>query len=260
MSVYNFKYSMEISLTAPCSDHSFLLKCYPQENRRQRILRFSEEIYPAAALQYSSDWAGNQQCIGTITQSHTSFSVTVQGAAETYADFYEEYDPSVSPFYKYATELTEAGDFIKSIAAETPENADFYEKSVLLLHAAHNALRYEKGVTTVRTTAEEAARAGKGVCQDFVNVFLALCRYYRIPCRYCAGLVNGIGESHAWAEVNCSGYWYAFDPAADKLVGDGYLKFSHGRDYTDCTINRGSFRGAAKQTQNIFASMIPEEE
>lgn len=259
MSTYRYEYRLNLSLNAPCREHMFLLKCFPQDNRRQRILKRETVITPECQLAYSKDWAGNVQGVGSLAGEHSSFSVEITGEAETYADFYEEYDPSPSLFYRYPTHLTAAGDRIKALVADMPVFSGEYEQAVYLLHLAHGALQYETGTTTVKTVAEEAIALGKGVCQDFTNIYLALCRLCGIPCRYCAGLVAGIGESHAWAEVNCKGYWYAFDPTADLIVGEGYLKFAHGRDCPDCALSRGSFRGAVSQTQTVTAVLTKSD-
>ena len=60
----------------------------------------------------------------------------------------------------------------------------------------------------------------------------------------------GEGAAHAWVEALCNGYWYGFDPTNNKLVNDEYLRFSVGRDSTDCPVIRGSFYGTARQKQS----------
>ena len=51
-------------------------------------------------------------------------------------------------------------------------------------------LAYERGSTTVRTTAVEALALGRGVCQDFVHVALGLLRALGIPARYASGYLH----------------------------------------------------------------------
>lgn len=41
------------------------------------------------------------------------------------------------------------------------------------------------------------------------------------------------------------------DPTNNKLVDDDYIKLSHGRDASDCLINRGVIVGGGEQTQDI---------
>jgi len=65
------------------------------------------------------------------------------------------------------------------------------------------------------------------------------------------GQPGGEGYSHAWVEVCAEGRWYGMDPTNDREVDDTYIKISHGRDYQDCIVNRGTFHGNGMQTQQI---------
>ena len=106
-------------------------------------------------------------------------------------------------------------------------------------------------MTNVSTTAEEAWRLGRGVCQDYAHIMIALCRKAGIPARYVAGMMIGEGASHAWVEIARDDKWYGFDPANDKVVDDTYVKLGVGRDAADCLINRGLMRGGGTQTQTV---------
>ena len=119
------------------------------------------------------------------------------------------------------------------------------------MHKLHQDLSYEKGVTTFQTTAEEAMKLKKGVCQDYAHILIALLRMMRIPARYVVGMMIGEGFSHAWVEMEADGRWYGLDPTNDVFVGENYIKISHGRDYNDCIVNKGVFTGMASQKQDI---------
>ena len=119
------------------------------------------------------------------------------------------------------------------------------------MHKLHQDLSYEKGVTTFQTTAEEAMKLKKGVCQDYAHILIALLRMMKIPARYVVGMMIGEGFSHAWVEMEADGRWYGLDPTNDVLVGENYIKISHGRDYNDCIVNKGVFTGMASQKQDI---------
>ena len=54
----------------------------------------------------------------------------------------------------------------------------------------HDRLEYVPGVTGVQTSASEAARAGRGVCQDFAHLSLALLRATGVPARYVSGYLH----------------------------------------------------------------------
>jgi transglutaminase-like putative cysteine protease len=115
------------------------------------------------------------------------------------------------------------------------------------------ALTYTTDVTTVSTNVEEALKLGRGVCQDFAHVFIAVARAIGVPCRYASGYVyegDGepfIGASHAWAEawVPDRG-WTAYDPTHPGLSAEHYVRLAVGRDYRDAAPTRGVFMGSAQ--------------
>jgi transglutaminase-like putative cysteine protease len=112
---------------------------------------------------------------------------------------------------------------------------------------AHRALSYEYGVTDVRTTAAAALAAGRGVCQDYAHVMLAVCRAAGLPARYVSGHLVGEGGSHAWVEVVVAdpvagrAVAVAFDPTHDRRAERGYLTVAVGRDYADVAPTSGTF-------------------
>ena len=73
---------------------------------------------------------------------------------------------------------------------------------------------YERGYTSVFTTAEEAIARGHGVCQDYAHAAIGLLRALGIPARYVSGLlVSQVGETHAWIEfLHPDHGWLAADP------------------------------------------------
>lgn len=107
-------------------------------------------------------------------------------------------------------------------------------------------------MTGVRTTAAEALAGGRGVCQDYAHVMLALCRAACLACRYVSGHLVGEGGSHAWVEVvvpNQSSPAHgravavAFDPTHDRRAGADYFTVAVGRDYGDVAPTCGTFEG-----------------
>jgi transglutaminase-like putative cysteine protease len=117
-------------------------------------------------------------------------------------------------------------------------------------------MKYTQGATTTSTTAGEALALGKGVCQDFAHILIALCRLSGILARYTAGFMEGEGSAHAWVEYYENGSWRAVDPTHNRLVETGYIKLSHGWDFGDCSIERGVFSsvaggGCVEQTLNV---------
>ncbi|MGM9649705.1 MAG: transglutaminase family protein, partial [Butyricicoccaceae bacterium] len=116
------------------------------------------------------------------------------------------------------------------------------------------------GATSVSTTAEDAAALGKGVCQDYAHMMIALCRMDHIPARYVAGYLVGEGETHAWLEIYDGARWVGMDPTHNRMVGDQYISIIFGRDYNDCILDKGFFRSTQNkpvlQTQQVHVSVF----
>jgi transglutaminase-like putative cysteine protease len=118
-------------------------------------------------------------------------------------------------------------------------------------------LTYERGATTVSTTAAEVLVARHGVCQDFAHLAIALLRAQGIPARYMSGYhypnpeapvgETYTGESHAWLEA-WVGEWRPVDPTNSGSVGERHVLVGHGRDYGDVPPLKGIFHGGPTDT------------
>jgi transglutaminase-like putative cysteine protease len=117
-----------------------------------------------------------------------------------------------------------------------------------------DTLVYEQGITRVSTSAVEAWDHGRGVCQDFAHLTLALLRSMGIPARYVSGYLHPKedavvgttvrGESHAWVEW-WAGEWVRFDPTNGIPVGQRHVVVGRGRDYADVAPLKGIYSGGA---------------
>jgi transglutaminase-like putative cysteine protease len=155
-----------------------------------------------------------------------------------------------SPRLLRPTPLTAADerlrDLAADIAAQTSEPEDTAQR---ICDAVSKAITYEFGVTSVTTTAPEALAAGRGVCQDFAHVMLALCHLVQLPARYVSGHLLGQGGTHAWVEVivphGRQAEAVAFDPCNGRRTDSGYVTVATGRDYSDVAPTSGSYVGTS---------------
>jgi transglutaminase-like putative cysteine protease len=122
---------------------------------------------------------------------------------------------------------------------------------------AHQAISYGYGFTDVATTAAQALTMGKGVCQDYAHIMLALCHAADVPARYVSGHLTGEGGSHAWVEVleaapsGTGVRAMGFDPTHDRAVDSRYLTVAVGRNYSDVAPTSGTFRGSTRSSLEI---------
>ena len=208
-------------------------------------------IQPHCKVSYSTDTFGNILISGYIGNFHADFEFTSEGVVELIRKKNTE---ELNPIFLYNTALTQPMDKIKEICAgiHFAENASTHEKIFRISEEINKQLQYTSGVTSVRTSAEEALLQGKGVCQDFAHTMLAMCRIFGIAARYVSGFMEGEGYTHAWIEYYHLGSWFGFDPTHNRPADPGYIKLSHGRDYNDCAIDKGVFKGLAQQEMEVY--------
>jgi transglutaminase-like putative cysteine protease len=113
--------------------------------------------------------------------------------------------------------------------------------------------------------AAPALAEGRGLCQDFAHLTIALLRCVGIPVRYVSGYLHPrpsavigesiTGESHAWVEW-WLGAWYSSDPTNDSVPGPGHIVVARGRDYDDVTPLRGIYDGGDGESLGVSVEVI----
>ena len=254
MKKLHFDYYMQIDYTEAVSKCHFTIKCVPQDNKRQKIEDVAIELFPAVGYSLGVDGLGNRQVYGVNEVPHSTFYYRITGTAVTgQSDYEEDIDNRIAMIFKHPHGLNEAGKYLKAYFQKVNpvEESDSYRKAIRLMNRLYMDFLYEPNSTTIDTTAEEAFRQGKGVCQDYAHIFIALLHLAGIPARYVTGLIVGEGASHAWVEILYQDKWYGLDPTNNMLVADEHVKIGIGRDAKDCMINRGIMHGGGLHTQMI---------
>jgi transglutaminase-like putative cysteine protease len=88
-----------------------------------------------------------------------------------------------------------------------------------------------------------------------------------IPCRYVSGYIcphkngmRGEGATHAWVEAWLPGYgWAGIDPTNNVWVEDKHVKLAVGRNFTDCSVVKGSYKGTSRQDLFVYVSVGYED-
>lgn len=276
MKTLHFDYHMEIVYSEPVEKCHYTLKCIPGESRRQRVETLEAELLPENRWCRGTDSFGNEMLFGSVEERHDCFCCHVRGEVTTGLTASREQGPEgMLGMYRYPHGLAVPGEGLLSYRAQlSRENGavsealsqgrgsngpacvkEGYGRAVGLMHRLYQDFRYEKCVTNLTTTAEEAWQLRRGVCQDYAHILIALCRLEGIPARYVAGLMAGEGESHAWVEILSDGQWYGLDPTNDLVVNEDYICLGVGRDAADCTLNRGIVLGGGLQRQKVTVAV-----
>lgn len=148
------------------------------------------------------------------------------------------------------TVLTRPDERLRDWARELTEDADTtVERAERMCAAVHSAMTYQYGITSVGTSAAQALDGGRGVCQDYAHILLALCHVAQVPARYVSGHLLGQGGTHAWVEVVVPEADHAvavpLDPCNGRRAGSRYVTVATGRDYRDVAPTSGSYVGTS---------------
>ncbi len=252
-----FSLKTVFSFSEPVSGHVFRLRPLPADIPGQTVLESHVKTNSPQPLSCLKDpLTGCFACIGRFDAPHEALVVEAGGVVET--------SPAAvgarpAPYHLLQTPLTEPGDCIRKLFEEVRPglHANARDDALLLMHAVHGKLVYAPGQTNTRTSAEDALLLGRGVCQDYAHVLIALLRLAGIPALYAAGLMQGTGVTHAWVQAWTGDAWLGLDPTHDAAAGEGYIVFARGCDFADAALERGVFLGGARQT--IQTTAVVEE-
>lgn len=249
----HFDYYMLITYTEPVSTCHFTIKCIPGNTLQQKISNTRIQLFPKESYTEGTDSFGNRKIYGCVEEPHERFSFRITGDAEVGGCLYEEQQEERPGIFCYPFGLNQPGEALQGYfrSLEIPQGLSAFDQCLYLMHQLHQDFCYEKNCTDMTTTAESAWNLGRGVCQDYAHIFLALLHMNQIPARYVTGMIPGEGASHAWVEAYCNGRWYGFDPTNDVTVTDSHIRIGVGRDASDCLINRGIMWGGGNQVQTI---------
>lgn len=246
----SFFYDILLEFDIPVRDHAFTLRCIPPSFPGQEILDVTLKLDPQVPYTLQRDGFENLLQIGRADAPHDHFRYTVLGTARL--DTAARKREPVHPIFRFPSAYTQPDAAMETFLYGLSLPDEPRKLAWALAEAVREHMHYAPGTTGVGTTAAEAFRAGTGVCQDFAHVYLTLARLSGLHARYVNGLPEGEGASHAWCEVSLDGIWTGIDPTRGRWVDDSYIRFCVGRDFGDCPIERGIFRGLTDQRQTVF--------
>jgi transglutaminase-like putative cysteine protease len=255
----------------------------PLKSGRQRLISFDLDLEPKAKLFSYVDAFGNAVYHFDLPQPHDRLTIVSKAAVETDPDpdlpealDMGEWDRLRSEFVRGEwfdfllprgfTELTPALEaFIAANALDGAHLRDPLTAVRRLSTTLYDALGYDKGVTGADSPIDHALAAGRGVCQDFAHIMIAICRLWGIPARYVSGYVysdhlhadrSSPDSTHAWVEVFLPSLrWVGFDPTNNTIAGQRHVSVALGRDYGDVPPSKGVYKGDADSELAVAVSV-----
>lgn len=245
----------------------------PQKTPRQRLISFELDLNPVAQVFSYADSFGNAVYHFDVPQPHDNLTIVARSAVETEAPGERPDALDMGEWDRLRSEFVrgECFDFLRlhGFVESTDALSAFVNEHNLdelrrrdpltairrLSETIYQAFEYQPGVTDADSPIDLALSAGRGVCQDFAHIMLAVCRSWGVPARYVSGYLFTDREAgdrsdpdatHAWVEVFLPSLrWVGFDPTNNMMTGERHVAVAVGRDYADVTPSRGVYKGDA---------------
>jgi len=240
-----------------------ILRLTPRNHDGQYVVGWRIELSEDCLLHKHEDAFGNITHSFTAEGPYNELSIAVDGEVETHdtnsvvRGAVERFPPNL---FLRDTALTQPDAAIIDLANSARGSAG--GKTLPLLHTLTTVLNreivFDSDPTHTATTAAEAFRLRRGVCQDLTHIFIAAARHLNIPTRYVGGHfyradgVTAQDAGHAWAEsyVEHLG-WVGFDPANGIGTTQAHVRVSVGLDYLGAAPVRGVHYGGGSETLKV---------
>lgn len=244
-----------------------MLCLQPVSGPGQRVLAFEIDTEPAASLSPERDGFGNRRHVLNVHRRHRELTITSR--------FQVEREPQARPEaagnweeVRSWSRLPEYWHLVQPSRLTRPSPAlyDFVRREHLqpdddpmgtmerLSDSIHRTLDYQPGSTSADSPIEHVLESGRGVCQDYAHLMIAIARSWGVPTRYVSGYLHTTGRpgeqtlatgSHAWVECGLPGAgWVGFDPTNATFSDERHVRVAAGRDYADVSPTSGVFQGS----------------
>lgn len=251
------------SYDTPPTGVTQLLRKTPRNHDGQYVLSWRLDLSQDCLLHQHEDAFGNITHSFTADGGFTELTVAVEGEVDTQdtggmvTGTLERFPPGL---FLRETQLTEPDDAIKEFAETARADTDGNLLTQLhgLLRALHAEMTFDADPTHTTTTAAEAFKLKRGVCQDLSHVFIAAARGLGVPARYVGGHffrsdgITAQNAGHAWAEAYVENLgWVGFDPTHGMCVTEAYVRVAVGLDYLGAAPVRGTRFGGGGETLKV---------
>ena len=247
----------------------------PRSDNRQNVILSRVETVPATRSYRYIDYWGTAVTAFDLHAPHIELEVTASSVVETdkpepptekvtWDDLRSEavidrFDEVLGP-----THYTPRSTRLRRVGERIAKYNDPQDAVMAAAEWVKSELDYVPGTTGVHSSALDALREGKGVCQDFAHLTLVVLRGIGIPSRYVSGYLHPQrkapvgetvdGQSHAWIQV-WTGGWWNFDPTNDKEINEQYVSVGVGRDYADVPPLKGIYSGGGSTDLDVVVEI-----
>ena len=281
---YELEHITKYRYGVPVRNCAMSLALKPMEDRDQRVSGFRIETAPCGSLFQVVDSFGNARHLFHLYIEHRSLVITTRStvdvapcdstlerledqAWETIQGWRNSFHHRV--FLEHSSLARPSTTLERFVRGHGIEPMDDPLIALKRLSATLNdRFHYDPGSTTYASTIDHILDSGRGVCQDYAHVMIAISRTWGIPARYVSGYfhdvaADGSGEAimttmHAWVECLLPGLgWTAFDPTNATRVDERHVRVAIGRDYRDVSPTHGVLQGGGEIEIDVAVSLRP---
>ncbi len=280
----NVRHVTQYLYDEPVSESVMEVWMQPSRTLTQTPISFELRVDPAAKTFNYADVYGNQVHHFDVPQPHSKLRIESHATVETAAATPLPTALELEAWDHLASESVrgDCWDFLRldGFTSGSPALDAFVQGRGLdgarrqwdpltavhrLASSLYEAFEYEPGVTGADSPIDHALAEGRGVCQDFAHIMIAVCRGWGVPARYVSGYLftdqqagdrSDPDATHAWVEVFLPSLrWIGFDPTNNCLASDRHVLAAIGRDYADVPPSRGVFKGGAGSHLSVGVSV-----
>ena len=274
MADYHILHITRYSYASTVIDCTNQLMLYPLQDSLQQVKEHQLRITGSPLVETFVDYFGNKIGVFSLVKPHlemvieSEIHVTTQPveipadtipAAEQWQELRrtDETYPNMDFLQKETVELEK--ELTGIITSIVDKNKTPLVNAQALSQYIFENFEYKKGVTSVETKVDDILKLRAGVCQDFAHVLLVMLRSIDVPARYVSGYIcpknhelRGEGATHAWVEAFIPYYgWLGLDPTNNCMVSDRHVRLAVGRNFSDCTPVKGTYKGSSEHTLEV---------
>jgi len=278
---YDTVHLTEYNYSVPVEHSTHTFRLNPVEDAIQEVVQATLELSVDGELLQFEDVFGNHSIHYDIAHAYTKLLIKTQSRVKVYSCSPDDHSPPMRrsqiplvwmPWQRQMmlpyllppelpeTQLRQLTDFAMSFVERN--DSHLINSLIDINKKIHEDFAYVPGITFLETTAFDVFSIRKGVCQDFANLFICLCRLLNLPARYRVGYIYTGGDyenklqsdaSHAWAEVYLPYLgWRGFDPTNGCMVAQDHVRVACGRNYRDATPVSGTiFKGGGTEQLKV---------
>jgi transglutaminase-like putative cysteine protease len=267
--ILEVQHETRLEYSEPVTESVTEVRMEPGSDADQSCRSFHLLVSPPTQLFRFQDGFGNHVHHFNVLARHTEVRILAASLIETHPRMQDllvsratypldraSIDLSAVDYLRFRGPVRSIPQLAPLLEALRPEPGTVLAQAVLqVADYIHTHFEYARAVTLSTSPIDHVLEVGKGVCQDFTHLMIAILRSFGIPARYVSGYVhrpNKESQSHAWCEAWLPDVgWSGIDPTNHVVVNDHFIKVAIGRDFTDVPPNKGVYRGQAQETISV---------